>query len=186
MWKTINGFENYEINAMGEIKNKTTNKYKKLTLATNGYFALTLYKNNKGKTLNIHRLIATLFIENPNNLPTVNHKDGNKTNNSLSNLEWASYGANNQHAYDNGLKKVTKKMMAHSSSLYKHSRKNNPYGSHRNPIQAINITTNEITEFPSVEMAATTLGYHRGSIDKVLKGKRASSKGFTFKYSEAR
>lgn len=64
---------------------------------------LTIDKHNKRNFL-VHRLVAESFLENPDNKPTVNHKDGDKHNNNLDNLEWATYSENNFHAYDNGLK----------------------------------------------------------------------------------
>lgn len=181
-WKTIDEFDNYEINKRGEIRNKTTGRTKKPTLATNGYYYVTLYKNNKGKTLIVHRVLASAFIPNPNNLPTVNHKDGVKTNNELSNLEWTTYGENNKHAYDNGLKKVTPKMMNHAKNLHKALAESNPYGVNRNPVIA-KFGGVEI-HYHSVEHAAESLGFHRSSIDRVLKGKRKSAKGIVFKYKE--
>ena len=68
-----------------------------------GYLIVHLSKNNRRHAKYIHRLVAEAFIPNPDNLPTVNHKDGNKSRCHAGNLEWASYADNNQHAYDNGL-----------------------------------------------------------------------------------
>lgn len=182
MWKTINGFENYEINQFGQIKNKLSGMLKRHTTAKNGYPTVTLYKNNKGKRFYIHRLIAIYFIPNPNNLPTVNHKDGNKLNNEVNNLEWVSYSLNNKHAYEKGLKIVTKKMLDHAKTLNNSMLQNNPYGANRKPIIA---TINGVEkEFPNVEIAAKELNFHRCSIDRVLKGARKSARGINFKYKE--
>lgn len=63
-----------------------------------------LDKNNKSKAELVHILVAKTFIENPDNKPTVNHKDGNKHNNCVDNLEWATYSQNNKHAIDIGLR----------------------------------------------------------------------------------
>lgn len=60
--------------------------------------------NKKNKKIPLHRVLALAFIKNPENLPCVNHKDGDKLNNSLENLEWCSYGKNNRHAYKQNLK----------------------------------------------------------------------------------
>ena len=62
-----------------------------------------LYKNGKEKLFRVHRLVAMAFLPNPNNLPQVNHKDGNKQNNSVDNLEWCEQSDNMKHAYKNGL-----------------------------------------------------------------------------------
>ena len=66
---------------------------------------MNLHKDGRSKVVQVHRLVAEAFIPNPLCLPTVNHKDGNKRNNSVSNLEWASYSANNVHAIQNNLRK---------------------------------------------------------------------------------
>ena len=70
-----------------------------------GYREVLLSENGKTNNARVHRLIAETFIPNPYNLRDVNHKDGNKLNNNISNLEWASHSSNVKHAYDNGLEK---------------------------------------------------------------------------------
>lgn len=76
----------------------------KQQLSTKKYLQVRLYdKKGKGKTLKVHRLVAQAFIPNPNNLPQVNHIDGNKQNNNVNNLEWVSNYENIQHAIKNGL-----------------------------------------------------------------------------------
>lgn len=65
----------------------------------NGYLQFALNKESKRKMVYVHVIVATTFIENPNKFKTVNHKDGNKLNNNIENLEWCSYSENNLHAY---------------------------------------------------------------------------------------
>ena len=110
-WKDIVGYENeYQINQFGEIRTlKDSPKLKKYDVLkpqiskSNGYVYHMLYKNGKEKLLRVHRLVAMAFLPNPNNLPQVNHKDGNKQNNSVDNLEWCEQSDNMKHAYKNGL-----------------------------------------------------------------------------------
>lgn len=73
------------------------------TITSDGYLKVTLTKDSVSKKFYIHRLVATQFIENKNNLPQVNHKDGNKLNNSVSNLEWCTKTENQNHAVLNNL-----------------------------------------------------------------------------------
>lgn len=111
MWKHY--IENYYVSNDGEIKNNLTGRILKLNSAHNGYKKTNVSINGKLKTVFIHRLVAELFIPNPNNLPQVNHKDGNKTNNRADNLEWVTLQENVIHAHKIGLNKhkgTTKKI----------------------------------------------------------------------------
>jgi hypothetical protein len=136
-WKDIKGYEGiYKVSNYGKIKNirlykhyyhtqnnkiykdyRLIDKYKSfrqnkiLINSSNdkGYFIISLCKNNISKTNRIHQLVAQHFIPNPDNKPCVNHKDGNKQNNNVSNLEWCTHKENMIHAYEIGLKKAANK-----------------------------------------------------------------------------
>ena len=99
VWKNINGYEGlYQISNNGRVKSlpklagKSWRKEKilKTYLDKDGYVKVILCKENKTKFLSVHRLIAEAFIPNPNEFPQINHKDENKQNNSLENLEWCT------------------------------------------------------------------------------------------------
>lgn len=104
IWKDIPGYEGiYIISDLGNIKSNYVNRLLKPSVDQFGYCRITATKNKKQKTLRIHRLVAQLFIPNPENLPQVNHKDGIKTNNFKNNLEWFTDSENKLHAYKTGL-----------------------------------------------------------------------------------
>ena len=88
--------ENYIVNVDGTIWNKKTNYYVKHRVISNGYVRVSLHR----KEFYLHRVIAECFIPNPYNKRTVNHKDGNKQNNTIDNLEWMTHSENHKHAYD--------------------------------------------------------------------------------------
>jgi hypothetical protein len=92
--KPIINYESYLIYENGDVENLNTNKMLKGSISENGYRYYRLSLNNEKKMFYTHRLVAEHFLENPNNLPVINHKDGNKLNNEVSNLEWASYSTN--------------------------------------------------------------------------------------------
>lgn len=88
IWKTIPGYEKYEVSSLGNIRNKRTQKIKSLITSGNGYILVNLYRGNELKQEYVHRVVAKAFIENPNNEKEVNHIDGDKANNIVTNLEW--------------------------------------------------------------------------------------------------
>ena len=95
-WIKIKDNDNYSINEYGEVRNDVKGHILKQKVNPgNGYHYVSLWKNNKESKPTIHRLLAEAFIPNPENKPTVDHKDGNRENNSLDNLRWADYSEQN-------------------------------------------------------------------------------------------
>ena len=91
IWKDIEGYEEkYQINQLGEIRNKLTGELSKIKPSKAGYVRWSAYLNGEIRIFSVHRLVAQAFIPNPHNYSQVHHKDGNKSNNSIDNLEWVS------------------------------------------------------------------------------------------------
>lgn len=103
MTKKIINYENYTIDENGMVFNTVTKKPLKGSIGEHGYKYYRLSKDGVKKMFYAHRLVAEAFLENPNNLPVVNHIDGNKLNNNVGNLEWVSYSSNMTHAHENNL-----------------------------------------------------------------------------------
>ena len=96
-WANVVGYEGiYEVSDNGNVRNAVTKK----TLSpgkSQGYFYVALYKNKSRKNKQVHRLVAEAFIQNPEGLPIINHKDEVRTNNRVENLEWCTYKYNNMY-----------------------------------------------------------------------------------------
>ena len=121
-WKSIPGYEGlYEVSSYGRVKSLEKSYVKKngimdhkpeiiLSPKNNGtgYFIVCLYKNKTHKYYLIHRLVALTFLPNPNNLPCVNHKDEDKTNNRVDNLEWCDQKYNVNYGMSQEKRKCTK------------------------------------------------------------------------------
>lgn len=108
-WVDIPDYSDYKINEIGEIKSFKRYKngiYKSPYMDKDGYLCVSLRKDGKSKGEKVHRLVAKTFIENPNNLPQVNHKNGHKLDVSKDNLEWCDNLHNQRHAWNNDLKTV--------------------------------------------------------------------------------
>jgi hypothetical protein len=104
-WKTIPDFPNYEITEKGKIRHKEKKKIRKASPSKRGYPVVSLRKDGKEYLRTIHILVARTFIPNPENKPEVNHKDGNKWNYNINNLEWVTSKENIYHARRMGLHK---------------------------------------------------------------------------------
>lgn len=103
-WKQIDGHERYFVSSHGRIKNSDGKVLVGFLKTRKGYYKAQLWKGNKRiKTPFVHRLVAIAFIPNPDNLPQVNHKDTNKLNNHVDNLEWCTNQHNADHAMAHGL-----------------------------------------------------------------------------------
>lgn len=161
-WKTINGFTNYEISNLGEVRNKTTKYILKGRLSKSGYYQVSIKEDatNKFKNQYIHRLVALHFLENRENKREVNHKDGIKTNNTVENLEWTTSSENQKHRHLIGITKTS-------------NRKIGMFDKDNNLIRSYN----------SIVEAYTSLGKpSRVNIDSALQGKQKTAYGYIWKY----
>lgn len=104
IWVNIIGFKLYQVSNLGRVKSLRNNKILSQTIIF-GYHLVRLTENSISKQHRVHRLVAEAFIPNPEFKETVNHEDGNKSNNNVNNLRWATQLENNVHAYQNGLNK---------------------------------------------------------------------------------
>jgi hypothetical protein len=160
-WKVIETASNYEVSTCGQVRNKNTAKILQPTL-NGGYFAIGLRINNKTSTAFIHRLVATRFLVCLCETFVVNHKDGNKTNNNIGNLEWVSRSENGKHSYRLNLNKPNKI----SVSQY-------------------TISDEFIKEYESLLDAEKETGVYNGHISSVCRGIRGrkTAGGYIWKYT---
>lgn len=171
-WKVVEGtYGALEVSNYGRVKsNLRDGRILKTSTDNKGYHRLRMTIKRKRYAFKIHRLVAEAFIPNPENKPQVNHIDGNKSNNKVSNLEWVTNIENAHHAIKNDL----------WGNVYKASQAANE--AKKKPIIAQNIKTGECIEFESICKAQDYVGSRH--ITDVLKGKRMQAKGYTFAYKE--
>ena len=158
IWKTIKDYPNYQISNLGRIKNNH-NRILKDRIDKYGYKVIGLYKEGKMKNLFIHRLVASAFISNLDNLPQVNHINENKLDNRVENLEWCS----NQYNINYGTR--TKKQIK-SQSI---------------PILQFTKDGEFIRKWDSATTIKNELGFDNSFISKCCRGERKLSYGFIWK-----
>lgn len=166
VWKDIIDYNGeYQISNLGRIKSFKYNTPKILAPYVNstGYVMAYLQKGPKRKGFLLHRQIAIHFIPNLENKPCINHRNGIKTDNSLSNLEWCTYSENMKHAFDNGLNKHT--------DQWRETMK-------ENGTKLINPKTGKILR--SIKELAVMIGKDRSCVSRMLSGENKNITGFTY------
>ena len=161
-WRTITEASNYEVSTNGQVRNRTTKKILKGRLSKNGYLQVSIKIDKTQKFCNryIHRLVALHFIQNPSNKREVNHIDGNKENNTLSNLEWVTSSENQKHRHLIGNKKTSNRH-----------------------IGMFNKKGEMVKDFNSIlEAVAYFNKTSRVNIDNALQGKQYTAYGYVWKY----
>ena len=169
IWKDIKDYDNYEINNYGVIRIKKNKKILKYQIDKDGYYRISLWKNGKCKGFRISRLVAMTFISNPNNYPVVNHKDENKQNNRVDNLEWCTTAYNN--AYGTKGKRSGDKLRG-KLRYTKNNRKVAQYDSNDNIIET----------YKSIMTVAKKLNVDGTHIVDVCKGRRKTAYGYKWRY----
>lgn len=173
-WRSVKGYDGrYLVSNTGLIYSKISNKVLKHNKMSNGYLSVELFKDGKSKRLLIHRIVAEAFIDNPESLPIVNHKDEDRTNNSVDNLEWCTqkYNAN----YGNALEK--KKRNRTVSDAVKNSLL---LGSKSRQISVLQFTKSGefLKRFNSAVEAGRILKINASHIGETCKQIRKSAGGF--------
>ena len=174
-WRPIKGYENYMVSSLGRVKSlnySNTRKERILKLhKTNApkrkdqpYLRVSLSKDGKEKQYLVHRLVALTFLPNPNNYPCVNHKDENKFNNNVKNLEWISAKDNNNFGTRN------KRSALHRFNHPKRSTK----------IKCLDLETNKETIYPSIHEAARQLNIKFQSIHHYLRKEKTYKNRYIF------
>lgn len=182
----IKGYEGiYEVSNLGNVRSldriikygnnahrpaKGCNMYKRL--GRNGYLSVGLWLNNKEKRFSIHRLVADTFIDNPNQLAQVNHKNGVKVDNNVCNLEWMSASDNMKHSFrELGTKSY---MLGMKGSLHWRSKK----------ITQFTKTGERLNDFENSREAGEAIGTKNHSwISACCRGKAKTAYGFKWKFA---
>lgn len=152
IWKAHPDIEKIEVSSFGRVRSVKGHYY--TSFPTNsGYLQVGFRVNGKIVHKSVHRLVAQVFILNPNNLPQVNHRDCDRANNNVDNLDWCTREEN----------------IAYREKFGKASNR---------PVFAINLTTLEVSQFRSQREAGRELGV--GNVNDVIKGKRKQANGYWF------
>ena len=155
-WVPAKDLPMYEVSNEGDIRNIKTGRILRQQLNARGYPTLTVRKDKQQLTKTVHRIIADSFFDGDHDELDVNHKDGNKTNNYVSNLEWCTRQENIRHAFDTGLKKPSRQ------------------------IKIRVVETGE--EFESIRECGRVLGVNQSDICKCLNNRARTCGGYHYEY----
>jgi hypothetical protein len=177
-WKNIKGYEGlYQVSDLGNIKRVAGYQAKNERILTpvnngNNYWSVNLSKNGKKVRFYVHRIVADNFIFNTENKEEVNHIDGNRANNKLSNLEWVTRSENHKHRYD---------VLGQRGVNYGKTGVNN-WNSKR--VFKFDMNGNFLEEYPGVMEAMRITKIHESNIRTCIRGKSKSAGGFKWQYAK--
>lgn len=162
IWKQIREYEDYYVSNFGRVKSTKFGKEKILKQGkqTSGYLQVVLCKNGKKRSFEVHRLVLESFLRNPKGLPCCNHKNENKLDNRLSNLEWCDWSYNNNYGTRNERvsKKLSKKVIQYT------------------------FDGKMVHTWNSVREIEQSLGYSNGNISSACTGRYAQAYGYIWMY----
>ena len=180
IWKDVDGYEElYQVSNLGRVKSL----YKKIGFyyrnekilsnctQPNGYLAVNLGKNSIITRKSVHRLVAQAFIPNLENKPFINHKDGNKKNNCVDNLEWVTHSENVSHAYKIGLNNHKPPVKIGKDN---HTSKS---------VLQFDSNMNFIKHWECIMSATKNLGIDNSSITKCCRNRLKTAGGFIWRYA---
>lgn len=172
LWAAIPGTNGkIEVSSDGRVRSLLRGcRILKATPDSKGYLRIRVTISRKKMSFKVHREVAKAFLPNPSSKPQVNHIDGNKKNNSISNLEWVTNKENAHHAIQNGLFNAV-----YAAATVSNNRR-------KRPITAKHTKTGEVLQFESV--SAAERAFNSRHISDVLKNKRSNVKGWHFVYGE--
>lgn len=159
--KQIKGFNNYFVDKDGTITTKSGKELKHFT-DNYGYLCVTLRKDGKSYTKRVHRLVGETYLKPVKGKNIINHKDGNKKNCHIDNLEYMSNAENTKHGYDNNLYK-SKSML---------------------PIIVTDLEGNHIGDYRSIRAVSNQLSVNRKTLSSILNGDRKNNYNYSFKYKD--
>lgn len=179
-WRDIKGYEGYyQVSNLGRVKSLSRivqhkrygtypvcGKALKPSKQRQGYLMAHVCINNRKKGVLIHRLVASAFIPNPHDKKTVNHKDGDKANNHVSNLEWATQSENIIHAFSTGLQKPNCGIK----------------NGHSKPVIQMDLDGNIISKYHTAREAFKMTGVFWGTISDVCNNKTKTAGGYKWSF----
>lgn len=177
IWKDVEGYEGlYQVSNYGNVRctnwNHTGTTRQLTPFYQQGYKRIGFRRNFKLKNHMVHRLVASAFIPNPQRKPVVNHIDGNKSNNHVSNLEWATFSENTRHAIAHNLRPV----------ICEQNREKGEDNCHCKRIQQLTITGEPVAEWKSALTASLATGAKVMSIQRCCRGERKTHHGYQWRY----
>jgi len=179
--RPVVGYEGiYSVTRQGSVYSHIRDRFMSIQIEDDGYLRVNLSKKGKARKLMVHRLVAEAFIPNPNDKPVVNHKDGDKSNSHIDNLEWVTVSENAIHAFKTGLSYISAKCREKASQ----NAAINGAKTTSVQVEQFDLKGNLITVHPSIREAERRTKANRSNIHLVCTGKRKTAGGFIWRWSE--